>query len=562
MNGSVLCFQQPKVAYSTMTLTRILILAANPQNTDRLRLDEEVREILAALEESRNRDEFEIITRWAVRVDDLQKFLLDHNPQIVHFSGHGSGENGLILEDELGNACMVSTNALATLFSLFQVTIQCVCLNACYSEVQAEAIHASIPFVVGMNQPIGDKAAIKFAKGFYRAIGANRSIEEAYEFGRNAIDLQHHPDVSVPVIKRKAEVLNAITRDSRNKEQVPKPIETPLEIETRRRLEAAIPQQSKVGRPTEVRAMIALYDSLGLRAYLPDYTESGELLKRDDVVENDVSLEFPVDPNTQQPQPIEIFIFITAPDFSIEKSVKSIHVPPKYDSGITTFFLTPLVCRKYSRVVIEWFKEEEQRILIGSLTLITEVLRPQDELLKVLWSFTKLTLNSVKATERHSTRRESMKTEHAPGEEEPIVVPMTSPNQNRSVSVSGSMTGSAVGAGDGNTVSIQFQPAALPQPESVSIQAELEALHELLSQLQSPDQRKIEAALDDAKEELKKPDPSKDEVGQALARALNYAQKANGFAKALDKLRPHVEKAAAWLGEHWYKLLPLVGLTV
>nr|MBD3886288.1 CHAT domain-containing protein [Phormidium tenue FACHB-886] len=114
-----------------MTLTRILILAANPQNTDRLRLDEEVREIQAALEESRNRDAFEVVTRWAVRIDDLQKILLDHNPQIVHFSGHGDGDNGLVLEDELGQARMVSTKALAKLFSLFQDTIQCVCLNAC-----------------------------------------------------------------------------------------------------------------------------------------------------------------------------------------------------------------------------------------------------------------------------------------------------------------------------------------------------------------------------------------------------------------------------------------------
>jgi hypothetical protein len=125
-----------------------------------------------------------------------------------------------------------------------------------------------------------------------------------------------------------------------------------------------------------------------------------------------------------------------------------------------------------------------------------------------------------------------------------------------------SVTGGAIVTGDSNTVSVQFQPAALPQPESVDIQAELNALHELLLQLQAPDQRKIENALDDAKEELKKPEPSKDEVGQALDRALNYAQKANGFAEAIDKLRPPVEKAAAWLGEHWYKLLPLVGLTI
>jgi WD40 repeat protein len=177
-------------------LSRILILAANPQDTDRLRLGEEVREIQAALEESPNRNEFEVIPQWEVRVNDLQNILFRFSPRIVHFSGHGDGNNGLILVDRQGQAQMVSTEALADLFSLFKDTIQCVFLNACYSEIQAEAIHRSIPFVIGMNQRVDDRSAIIFAQGFYRAIGANRPFEEAYEFGCNAIKLQNHPDIS------------------------------------------------------------------------------------------------------------------------------------------------------------------------------------------------------------------------------------------------------------------------------------------------------------------------------------------------------------------------------
>lgn len=136
------------------------------------------------------------------------------------------------------------------------------------------------------------------------------------------------------------------------------------------------------------------------------------------------------------------------------------------------------------------------------------------------------------------------------------------PNQDRSVRIGGNMTGSSIQTGDGNTASVQFQQATLPAPETVNIQSEVEALRSLLTQLQSPDQRKIENALEDAQEEIKKPEPDKDEVGQALERALNYAQKANGFAEAIDKLRPHVEKTAGWLGQNWHKLLPVVGLAL
>lgn len=135
-------------------------------------------------------------------------------------------------------------------------------------------------------------------------------------------------------------------------------------------------------------------------------------------------------------------------------------------------------------------------------------------------------------------------------------------NQDRSVSVGGSVTNGVIVTGDRNTASIQNQQTTLPQVESVDIQHELAILRDLLSNLQTADQRKIERALEDIKEELNKVEPDKDEVGQALDRALNYAQKANGFAEAVDKLRPHIEKVAAWLGKNWYKLLSIVGSAV
>jgi AAA-like domain/CHAT domain len=182
---------------------KILILTANPKNTNQLRLGEEVREIQAALDQSKNRDEFEIMTRWAVRVDDLQPILLDHTPDIVHFSGHGGGSQGLALENEVGEMQLVSSTALAGLFKLFKADVECVFLNACYSEAQAKAIHQHINCVVGMNQAIGDVAAIKFAKGFYRALGTDRTYKEAFEFGCNSIDLHSIPESSTPVIKLK-----------------------------------------------------------------------------------------------------------------------------------------------------------------------------------------------------------------------------------------------------------------------------------------------------------------------------------------------------------------------
>jgi len=189
------------------TVKTILILASNPKNTSQLRLDQEVREIDAGLQRAKKRELFDLKQRWAVRSQEVYQALLDFKPQIVHFSGHGSGDDGLALENENGNLKLVDTQAIAKLFELFSETIECIVLSACYSEVQASAIAKYIPYVIGMNQAIGDKAAIKFATGFYNAIGAGESVEFAYKLGCNVIQLDGIPEHLTPVLKKKIQTI-------------------------------------------------------------------------------------------------------------------------------------------------------------------------------------------------------------------------------------------------------------------------------------------------------------------------------------------------------------------
>jgi len=183
---------------------KIVVLAANPKTTEPLRLDQEVREIDEGLRRSKNRDWLSVEKRFAVRTIDLRRALLDLKPRILHFSGHGAGEEGILLEDETGHPQLVKAEPLANLFKLFKDCIECVILNACYSEFQAEAIKKHINYVIGMNQAIGDKAAIKFSTGFYDAIGAGRTIEDAFELGKNAIELDGISEDLIPVLKKKS----------------------------------------------------------------------------------------------------------------------------------------------------------------------------------------------------------------------------------------------------------------------------------------------------------------------------------------------------------------------
>ncbi|BAZ37738.1 hypothetical protein NIES4101_36610 [Calothrix sp. NIES-4101] len=97
--------------------------------------------------------------------------------------------------------------------------------------------------------------------------------------------------------------------------------------------------------------------------------------------------------------------------------------------------------------------------------------------------------------------------------------------QNRSVSVGNNVTGGAIITGNNSTTNINFQLVSLPAPVSVNIDAEINALREIIAKLETSDRRKIDNAFADAQEELNKPQPDKDEVGDALNRALKYAKK-------------------------------------
>ncbi|NET71700.1 MAG: CHAT domain-containing protein [Sphaerospermopsis sp. SIO1G2] len=181
----------------------ILILAANPKGTSRLRLDEEIREIDIGLQRCQKREQFVLKQQWAVRPRDIYRAILDFRPQIVHFCGHGNGDGGLVFEDENGENKLVSTEALSNLFQLFAPYVECVCLNACYSEVQATVISKYIDYVIGMKQGIADKAAINFAVGFYDALGAAQSYDFAFNLGCVAIQIAGISEESTPVLKKK-----------------------------------------------------------------------------------------------------------------------------------------------------------------------------------------------------------------------------------------------------------------------------------------------------------------------------------------------------------------------
>lgn len=181
----------------------VLFLTADPTDAAQLRLGEEHREIQQKLQMARERDFFNLKERMSVRPEDLTQALLDTEPQVVHFSGHGTYNGALCFEDRMGITHPIEPAGLAALFARFSDQVQCVILNACYSELQAKAIVKHVDYVIGMRQEIADAAAIAFAVGFYQGLGAGLDIEDAYHLGCVQIKLQGIPEDLTPIMLQK-----------------------------------------------------------------------------------------------------------------------------------------------------------------------------------------------------------------------------------------------------------------------------------------------------------------------------------------------------------------------
>jgi hypothetical protein len=178
---------------------RILFLSADPRNVKyRPLLKKEVRLISAALQQGRYQKKIEFFPQWCVTPQEVQEALDEYKPHILHFSGHGDKDAGIMLEDEDGKACMVTDKALTSLIKSFKGNIHLVFLNSCHSKNQVKAFKRLIDYTIGMNTSVSDEVAIRFASSFYKWLSGGLSVNDAFNRSKGLLELLNDPDFQIP----------------------------------------------------------------------------------------------------------------------------------------------------------------------------------------------------------------------------------------------------------------------------------------------------------------------------------------------------------------------------
>jgi len=182
---------------------QLLFLSSTPNEASILRVIEEFRDIRGVIQRSKFRDRFQWENCFAIRSKEFRQQILWHHPQVVHFAGHGKisrtqkvayaksvEEAGIILEGQTRKERFVSGKNLRGLFREFQGVVECVILNACYSEGVADIIKDYVPYVIGVSGKVQDTTAIAFAAAFYEALGEGRGVKKSFSYAKHTVSFE------------------------------------------------------------------------------------------------------------------------------------------------------------------------------------------------------------------------------------------------------------------------------------------------------------------------------------------------------------------------------------
>lgn len=157
---------------------RVLHFSAEPICDEKLNVSAELRSIADALLPGKVRRDTTLEAVPQTRPSDVDVYLTNTRPDVVHFSMHGEPD-GLWLCDAYLEPKKYSGQELAAALEGMQVKL--VVLNTCESEKVAEAIRDAVDVVIATKKTLSDDHAIVFSEVFYRSLQVGLTIEKAYQ---------------------------------------------------------------------------------------------------------------------------------------------------------------------------------------------------------------------------------------------------------------------------------------------------------------------------------------------------------------------------------------------
>ncbi|NND74166.1 MAG: CHAT domain-containing protein [Ilumatobacter sp.] len=178
----------------------VLLAGASPRDRAELAIDAEFDAIEASIRQGSHREFLRVVLSHETEAAELIEKMLDDDPTVVHFAGHGTEFDELLFETADGTAAAVDADVLSRMFGAFTGVVRCVVLCACYSDAQAAAVANHVDCVIGMSDRFSDAASHTFAASFYRSLASGRDVATAFDLAVVHIDLAGIPESKTPAL--------------------------------------------------------------------------------------------------------------------------------------------------------------------------------------------------------------------------------------------------------------------------------------------------------------------------------------------------------------------------
>jgi hypothetical protein len=192
----------------------VLLWSASPVDWERVLFDKELKNLRQLQREFR--EELTVHDVPAAGRGDLVNSILEYEPDIVHFSGHGdrnndTGEYTLIFHGADDKGDEASLEEILGVFQLARESeqgrrLRCVVLNACMTSEIASALSDIVDCVLGTPTEVGDDAALAFAQDFYEKLCFAQSIAFAHRSGIQAMKRAEPEFGDVPALFTRGDV--------------------------------------------------------------------------------------------------------------------------------------------------------------------------------------------------------------------------------------------------------------------------------------------------------------------------------------------------------------------
>ncbi len=177
---------------------RVLVVLANPNDTNKLNLDQEKERIEKALAKlvKNGRVKIQLLANATRR--ELRRAFRKFDPHILHFSGHGvlnkDGEGALLLVGDDGNSAEVDADDLMVLLrsSSVKLVVLSACETAAINEeakvrgenpailgVAPRLVWDGVPAVIGMQFAVPEATAVQFMQDMYEFLADGEPLDAA-----------------------------------------------------------------------------------------------------------------------------------------------------------------------------------------------------------------------------------------------------------------------------------------------------------------------------------------------------------------------------------------------